>query len=513
MLLLFSVLLFPYVIGFLTKQECCDGGSECSGVTLASDCPSTCAWTCVTTTSTTTTEKSISFNVAEDDVTGGESLYVPDEYQDEPVAYDAEQIFVLVGGLTYDVITDMTDGVLNFLAVCTSQMTAALNNAAEDVECLSLSQADDGAIQVLIGSDAQANLDSLQSTLVTGTVDLLVYQSYSLYVDLVQFTQEFEQDYDSWVEESADVAMFPLACYNALYHTGGIELTTSEMQCDEPVKGTEGNVVITFTVPSDREAEVQSEVNIGMFVVAGFGNLNAVAESNICEKLAQATVVMMISNTAVFETEPTGGDETGVVQNSDCFHNYTAAFVADRRNIDELAGYDLTTIFALFADTMEHTASLVAQVESYGYVTVHDANSIGEVAKQRSGNGCECDIEQENTVEEIVIDDYELSGAGLVVGLVGVLVFFTMCIFIVNKRDALFTNPEEIDDRMKRDDDALAKISAKEKASKAGEKVLPKWEQHKFTPKQDPVSKKDAKMSIDVKEEEAVFTSTEQVGV
>jgi hypothetical protein len=259
--------------------------------------------------------------------------------------------------------------------------------------------------------------------------------------------------------------------------------------------------VITSAVPADREVEVQTEVNMGTFQVAGFGNLNAAAESNICEKLAQANVVMMISNTAVFETEPTGGDETGVVQNSNCFQNYTAEFVDDRRNIDELAGYDLTTIFAVFADTMENTANLVAQIESYGYVTVHDANSIGEVAKQRGGNGCECDIEQASTYEEVVVDEYELSGAGLIVGLVGVLIFFSLCVFIVNKRDALFTNQDEIDDKMKTDDDALAKISAKEKASKAGEKVLPKWTQHEFRPKNAPVSKRDAKMSINVAED------------
>jgi hypothetical protein len=58
-----------------------------------------------------------------------------------------------------------------------------------------------------------------------------------LYVDLVDFTQEFEQDYDSWVAESVDIAMFPLNCYSALYYTGGIELEMNEMQCGTPVKG------------------------------------------------------------------------------------------------------------------------------------------------------------------------------------------------------------------------------------------------------------------------------------
>merc|ERR1712178_612271 len=122
----------------------------------------------------------------------------------------------------------------------------------------------------------------------------------------------------------------------------------------------------------------------------------------------------------------------------------------------------LETTFAVFADSLQDTETAVALIQSYGYYTVMNAENVAQVQNARAGNGCECDIDQDDSYVEIVVGDYDISGAGLVVGLAGVLIFFVVCVCMVVKRDALFTDEEVVNEKNQKDEDALAKIKKKE---------------------------------------------------
>lgn len=422
---------------------------------------------------------------------------------DDPYPEENTLDVTLDGGSSYAEIL-AADDEDTFLTVCSVQMTDLLDNTAESVECVDVSDAGDDTIEVTLYSTASANLDTVQDELLADGVDMLVYGTYSLFLDLVTFTQEFEQVFDSWSEDTP-LDMFPVACWNYLSSSSGenIDLDAEEMMCSEPYESTDGKVMVDFTVTMDQELTLQTAVASGPFEVLGFDVLNAKIESGTCEKLAQANIVMMVSDDADFVTYPEGVDGDAVV-NTNCFMNYTESFFDDRRNIDNLAGNDLTTTFAIFAETLEKTAELVALVESFGYYTVLNAQSITDVQNQRNGNGCECDIEEESTFIEVIIDDYEISGAGLAVGMAGVLIFFCACVFVVSRRDALFTNQDEVDKQNKKDSDALAQIKEKEDAATDGSKVLPQWDGGLYQPRSEYVAKEEAKVgtgvALDVKE-------------
>lgn len=418
----------------------------------------------------------------------------------------AENLLVvtLEGGYSYQEIVDESDED-TFLTVCSQLMTDLLDNGAESVECTEVSDAGDDTIDVELYSSASANLEAVQDALMADGIDMLTYGTYTLFLNLVTFTQEFEQVFDTW-SEGAPLDMFPVACWNYLSSSSGenIDIDAEEMMCSEPYASADDKVMVDFTVTMDQELTLKTAVASGPFEVLGFDVLNAKIESGTCEKLAQANVVMMVSTDADFVTYPDGVDGEAVV-NTNCFMAYNESFFDDRRNIDNLAGNDLTTTFAIFAETLEKTDELVALVESFGYYTVLDAQSITDVQNQRNGNGCECDIEEESTWVEVIIDDYEISGAGLAIGMAGVIIFFCVCIFVVSRRDALFTNQDEVEKQNKKDSDALAQIKEKEDAATDGSKVLPQWDGGLYSPRTEYVAKEEAKVgtgvALDVKEE------------
>jgi len=399
-------------------------------------------------------------------------------------------------GSTYDEIMDLQSKEA-FLVVCTSQLQEIYDNEDNDVECIDVSENTEvtSMIDLVLGSN---NGPSMVSA-VTGTItadgfNIIAYGDYVVFEDDVTFTVTYVNEYDTWKGSKSDSEMALFAQFCGVSIANALGEDDSEYECSDPVADADTDqVMITYTVPSSQQSQVMVIVSAPNFTVLGFDPLAAVADASTCEKVDQADVVIWFNNNPEELFKPTNMEEgypTGT-----CFYEMTTvAAYEDRTLIDELAGWNLQTVITVFAAGSGETTDMVTYIQQeLGYVNVLNAESKAAVASARAGDGCNCFFEQESEVVVADIDSYDMETGGLIVGVVGVFLFFILCVVCVMKRDNWFSDAEEVEKIMAQQEDILDRIRKKEDAA-TSEKVLPSWQGGEYTPRREYISKEDVKV-------------------
>lgn len=390
--------------------------------------------------------------------------------------------------MTMTQILDVSDKE-QFLILCTSQIQDMYAASENDVECVDVTENVDvtSMIDVTLGSNnGQSMITTVKTLILDNGLDLLSVGEYDLYEDLVTFTVTYVNDFETWsAAGSEDVTSF--AGYCAVKIAAGNE---GDYSCSEPVADeNNGQVVISYTVPSSEQSTVMVMVASGNFMVGGYAALEAVADPSTCEKVDQADVVIWFNDDGTLFLSKDMEKEAGT-----CFPEMTTMdALADRTLIDELTGYNLQTTIAVFAAGSTMTNSMVDYVAGLGYLNVLNAESFATVQAARDSNGCECSIAQATEVTVVEVDSYDLETGGLLVGVLGVFVFFLLCVVCVSKRDAWFSDAEEVAKIMKEQDDILDKIRQTEE-SDTTKKVLPKWESGVYAPGRGSFDKEDCRV-------------------
>jgi len=361
-----------------------------------------------------------------------------------------------------------------FLTICTNRIQDLYSAAENDVECIDVTANADvtSMIDVTLGSNNGASMISAVTGLIlTDGIDMISFGDYVLFEDLVTFSVTYVNDYDAWKGTTSDSEM---ALFGALCSVTIAGAQDGDYMCSEPVADPDTNqVVITYTVPSSEQSAVTVMVSGPNFTVGAFNSLEAVADPSTCEKIDQADVVIWFNN---------DGTQFQSYEANTCFAEMTTTVAyEDRTKIDELAGFNLQTVIGVFADGSTQTNEMAAYVTSLGYVHVLNAESYAAVASARDGNGCNCFFEQESEVVVMDVDSYDIEIGGLVVGVVGVLLFFGLCLVCVFYRDAWFSDAEEVKKIMNQQNDVLDRIKQKEESA-TSEKVLPEWKSGGYTP-------------------------------